>query len=228
MASIKRARRARGEKSEKQSLVWNALQVTGQLIGHLKNVQLAYIRVGAQLVRVRDEKLYEILKHPDLEDYAAKRLDLSKTSLYRYIRIHDWVAKNRPEWLLPKPKGRIPDLAEISDAIRIDDVLRSSKITPAKRQGLEELKQQTLDGKSPAGAVAKAVKKDSKVYDSLKTFTSALRNLRRRGAALKGMPPEVISYLDSAIGILTNENAVACAGLHLISLQHAPDSVSMA
>jgi len=53
-----------------------AVQITFVLKGHLKNVQVAYIRVAALLARVRDEKLYRALGHATMDDYAAARLRL--------------------------------------------------------------------------------------------------------------------------------------------------------
>src|SRR5439155_25131410 len=38
------------------------------LKGHLKNVQVAYIRVAALLAKVRDEKLYRALGHATMDD----------------------------------------------------------------------------------------------------------------------------------------------------------------
>ncbi len=49
-----------------RKVVQEALQVTWLLKGHLKNAQLAYSRVGMLLARVRDEKLYAAIRHPDL------------------------------------------------------------------------------------------------------------------------------------------------------------------
>lgn len=223
----KKSRTGSREKTGRQAVVWNALTFTGQLVAHIKNVQLGYLRVGAGLAQARDRKIYEILKHSDLEDYAEKRLGLSKTSLYRYLKIYTWVAKNKPEWLLPKPKGRIPDLSDISDAIRIEDELKQNKrMKPAKRKGLEELKQKALDSGLQDGEATRAVRKGSKASDSLSKFLSQLRHLRRSGAALTGMPPEVISHLDTAIDILQNEHAAAVAGLHRIPV--TMDSAAMA
>ena len=220
--AVKKRRTARREKTGRQAAVWKALTFTGQLVAHIKNVQLAYLRVGVYLARARDEKIYEVLKHPDLEDYAEKRIGLSRASLYRYLRIHAWVAKNKPEWLLPKPKGRIPDLSDISDAIRLEDALGQNKrMEPSKRKALEDLKQKALDGNLSQGEAGRALRKGSKGGDSLRAFASRLRNLRRSGAALTGMPPEVIAHLDSAINILKNEHAVAQAGLHLVSVSLA-------
>ena len=60
-----------------------AVQITFVLKGHLKNMQLAYLRAAALLARMRDEKLYRALKHESLEDYADVRLGLQRAALYR-------------------------------------------------------------------------------------------------------------------------------------------------
>ena len=74
---------ARSETPKPTTPTQEALQITWQLKGNLKNAQLAYLRVGALLTKVRDKNLYSELKHPSMEDYAEKRLQLGKTSLYR-------------------------------------------------------------------------------------------------------------------------------------------------
>jgi hypothetical protein len=53
-----------------------ANQVTFRLKGDLKNAQIAYIRAAKLLARVRDEKLWQALRFPTIEEYAAKRLQL--------------------------------------------------------------------------------------------------------------------------------------------------------
>src|SRR5436190_8713 len=50
-----------------------AVQITFVLKGHLKNAQVAYIRVAALLARVRDEKLDRAPGHPTMDDYPAAR-----------------------------------------------------------------------------------------------------------------------------------------------------------
>jgi len=84
-----------------------AVQITFVLKGHLKNIQLAYLRAAALLARMRDEKLYRALKHESLEDYADVRLGLQRAALYRYLQIYDWVREFHPAWLARRPKGFI-------------------------------------------------------------------------------------------------------------------------
>lgn len=68
-----------------------AARLAWQLKGDLKNAQIAFLRVGIKLARIRDEKLYSTLKHADMIHYAAEELRLSERTLYRYLQVHDWV-----------------------------------------------------------------------------------------------------------------------------------------
>jgi len=71
-----------------------ASRLTWKLKGELKRLQKSYLRVAEQLARVRDERLWAEMKnpkHPDIEDYAQKRLGLKRASLYRYLTAWDWV-----------------------------------------------------------------------------------------------------------------------------------------
>lgn len=196
-----------------------ALQVTWLLKGHLKNIQIAYLRVGILLARVRDEKLYEALKHPDMEDYAEQRLSLGRSSLYRYLRIRDWVAGHHKEWLEPKPKGFIPDLSDIADLMWIENELAARKIAPARKAGLEALKTKALNGELRQGDLAQWRQQRQKGRDTLKTFASKLQGLRTQGSRLADMPPEVLSHLDVAVGILKNGRALAACGIDFASLE---------
>lgn len=218
----KKSGKVRREKSEKQAVVWAALSLTGQIIGHIKNVQKGYLRVGQCLAKVRDEKLFELLGHPDLADYAFKRLDLSKTSLYRYLQIFDWVSRNKPEFLDKGYKGRIPELADMSVALQADEQLvRSPRMREMKRKGLEAIKQQALAGNLDGTVAAKSLKKNNKISDPLAAFALKIQKLRRSGAGIAGMPPEALAHLDSAVAILTTEQKVALAGLHIVPIDMA-------
>ena len=132
-------------------VVQEALEVTWTLKGHLKNAQIAYIRVGVLLAEVRDKKLYEALHHPDMESYAAERLHLGRASLYRYLQVHDWICEFHKEWLLPKAKGFIPDLADAADMIWIERELAKKDLDPKKKAALEELLKKALNGQLREG-----------------------------------------------------------------------------
>src|SRR5216683_1799075 len=58
-----------------------AVQITFVLKGHLKNVQVAYIRVAALLAKVRDDKLYRALGHATMDDYARAPRPAARAAL---------------------------------------------------------------------------------------------------------------------------------------------------
>jgi hypothetical protein len=189
--------------------VQQALQVTWLLKGHLKSARIAYLRIGALLARVRDEKLYAELKHPDIEDYAEKRLQLGRTSLYKYLEVYDWVSKYYPEWLQPKPKGFIPELYDVADLMWIECELAKKDLSPGRRTALEELRGKALTGNLAQRDIDKTRRSGTRVEDSLKSFVSKLRNLRLRGARLVNMPQEAITHIDAAIEIIANAKTLA-------------------
>jgi len=186
-----------------------ALQVTWLLKGSLKNAQLSYLRVGKLLSQVREKKMYEALSHVDIEDYAEKRLQLGKTSLYKYLKVYDWVSKNHPEWLQPKPKGFIPELSDVAGLIEIESELKSKNVFPKRRKKLEELKEKALAGDLKDKELV-AVKKASEVkVETLKSIADGLKSLLRKAAKVKGLPAEVMVHIDAALALLNNEKAVA-------------------
>lgn len=186
-----------------------AARITWQLKGDLKNVQRAYLRVGAKLAEVRDKKMYLELKHPDMEDYADKQLHLGRSSLYKYLSIYDWVSASHPRWLNPKKGEFVPELSDCTDLRWIEDQLKLKNLSPEKRAALEKLQAKALVGSLRQGELNKWRGKSEQGKDTVKDFLARLTKLRTRGAALSKMPPEVITYLDSAIQILRNHNTLA-------------------
>jgi len=200
---------ARSPLSLRQIEVRQALQTTWLLKGCLKNAQLSYLRVGKLLAQVREKKMYEDLGHADIEDYAEKRLQLGRASLYKYLKVYDWVSKNHSEWLQPKPKGFIPELADVAGLIEIEAQLQQKYVFPQKRAKLQALKQKALAGELKDSEL-NAIKKNSTVkVETLDTFASDLKSLRRKAGKIMGMPAEVIVHIDAALALLNNEKAVA-------------------
>ena len=181
-----------------QPAVQEALEVTWTLKGHLKNAQIAYIRVGSLLARVRDEKMYAVLGHADMEAYALQRLRMGRAALYRYLQVHDWIARYHKEWLVPRPTGFIPNLTDVTDLIWVEEELAKPGLDAKRRAVLEDLRKRGLDGTLREGEVD-AFRRHGRGGDSLKSFLSGLRLLRRRGARLANMPAAAISDLDAAI-----------------------------
>ena len=179
-----------------------AAQITWELKGALKRSQLSFLHIGKLLVQVRDQKLYAELKNDNLTDYAQAHLGLSKTSLYRFMDVYDWVAEKHAEWLQPKPKGFIPDLSDCADLIWVESQLENTQLDPARRKALEDLDKKGLAGKLQKGEVSAF--RHKKNSDGLKSFLVKLRNLRRHGADLSNMPKVAIESLDEAINAIAN------------------------
>lgn len=197
------------KQSAERSSTQEALQVTWLLKGNLKNVQLSYLRVGKLFAQVRDKNLYSALGHANIEDYAEKRLQLGRTSLYKYLQVYDWVSKTHPEWLLPKPKGFIPELYDVAGLILIENGLKQKNVSPQKRAKLQELKTKALAGELRKGELKILSKSSAMKVDPLKSFTSGLKVLRKKADGVSGIPAEVIAHLDAALALLNNEKALA-------------------
>jgi hypothetical protein len=179
-----------------------ALQINFVLKGHLKNAQIAYLRIAVLLSEFRDEKLYALMDHSNLADYALKHLGLHDASLKRYLRVHDWVKVHHPEWLEQKPKGFIPDLSDINDLIWLEEELGRKAIDPDRRKALTELRDKALSGQLTEDEMRAFRKGSHKSTDGLRTFLAALRALVRRAGKLVGMPQAAMEHLDAAVGIL--------------------------
>ena len=188
-----------------------ALEVTWLLKGNLKNAQIAYIRIGTLLARVRDEKLYTALKHPDMESYAEERLQLGRSSLYRYLQVHDWMVEFHPQWLEPKPEGFIPDLTDAGNLILIEKELAKKDLKPETKTALAGLQKKAMEGQLREDDLKPHLQRQNTAVAGLKSYLSKLRLLRKRATELASMPPEVIAYLDQAIEILKNDHATLSA-----------------
>ncbi|MGH7806380.1 MAG: hypothetical protein ACREQJ_18675 [Candidatus Binatia bacterium] len=60
--------------ARKPSPAQRAVQITFVLEGHLKNLQISYLRVAARLAQIRDQRLFAALKHDSLESLPASVL----------------------------------------------------------------------------------------------------------------------------------------------------------
>ena len=219
MAQRRKTGKTSGRKGRRPAVrpaVQEALQITWVLKGHLKNAQISYLRVGRMLADVRERKLYAELGHPDIETYAEQRLRLGRASLYRYLKVYEWVRLNHKEWIEPKPKGFIPDLADVAGLIWIENELQQKEIKRDTRAVLEDLRKKALDGDLKKAELEGFRKSTKRGDESLRSFLSMLRRIRKRGAKLVNMPDEVISHLDAAIGILKNMEPVQMARLEFL------------
>lgn len=188
-----------------RAVVQEALQLTFVLRGHIKRAQQYYLVVGRELAEIQEKKLYLPLKHPDLFDLAKEHLGLSQASVYRYLRIHNWVKQNHPEWLKPGWKGTIPDLSDMPIVIGIDQQLERKDLKPEERRKLETAKKKAGEGTLESGELRSAAGKGRNTAKAgLTAFLSTLRRDRTRGIKMANMPGEVIAHLDEAIAALEN------------------------
>jgi hypothetical protein len=188
-------------------------RITGQLLGHLKNVQISYLRFAKLLARVRDEKIYEVLKHDDVISYAVEHLALSKASAYRYLQVYDWVKANHPKWLEKKCKERIPELSDALDLMQIEKSLKQTTLTPKKRKALDALKDKALEGELTTGNVAAARKGRRVGAGGIPRMLSYLRSALREGKKYKDTPPDTMALLEKLIGMLESYQTLKLAGL---------------
>jgi hypothetical protein len=190
-----------------------ASRITWKLKGDLKNLQKAYLRVAGQLVRVRDERLWAEMinpRHPDIEDYAQKRLGLKKTSLYRYLLAYDWVSKNHPEWLDPDFKDTIPDMADIIDLVWIDKELKKDDLAEKKKEALTDLKEKAEAGDLKKGELGKLLRQRNRSQsDYAKSILTELRSLRKRAAQRNALSSEAMTQFDVLIGTVAKNVSVS-------------------
>lgn len=189
-----------------------AVQVTFILKGHLKNAQISYLRAAALLAKVRDEKLYAALQHPDMESYAARRLGLGRASLFRYLQIYDWVRRSHPGWLAKHPKGFIPELTDAHALMWIEERLEDEHLGPETRKELEALREQALAGTLAQSQLEAFRRRGLTRHDSLGAVAASLRAVRRRAAALADFPPALLREIDEILdGLKSASGAVAKA-----------------
>jgi hypothetical protein len=181
------------------SAAQRAVQITFVLKGHLKNVQISFLRVAALLAKVRDEKLYAALKHPDLEDYAAVRLGLRRASLYRYLQLHDWAREFHPGWLARKPKGFIPELTDAYALMWIDRRIDDADVSDDLRRELEKAKRQALAGRLSQRTFQELQGRAAGAVSPLRRLLAALRSARQRATVVPGLPVDVREGLDTLV-----------------------------
>jgi hypothetical protein len=176
-----------------------AIQVTFVLKGHLKNVQVAYIRAASLLAKVRDERLWQALKHATIEDYADERLGLQRAALYRYLQIYDWLRDDHPAWLAPRPKGFIPELSDAYALMWIEHRLRDPHLDEPLRRELDALREKALAGRLTEREFRSVRNRGRVVVAPLRTLVKRIRSVRRFASAVPKVPPATLEALDAAI-----------------------------
>jgi hypothetical protein len=205
-------------KTAKQLAAQEAIQVTWELKGCLKKVQLTFLRAAKLLARVREEKLYLPMKHATIEEYAQEHLRLEKSSLYKYLRVYDWVKAKHPDWLEKTPEGDMPDLNDIADAIQIDKELARTNLDPDKRKTLDDMQKRAEKGelsKRELSELRKGTRRTTK--QGLKGLLSKFYAARRQVAGMKALPPDILVDTDALIGKLKSLMAHDVAGFHRLN-----------
>ncbi len=176
-----------------------AHQLTWRVMGDLKRIQLTYIRVAIDLVKIRDEGHWKALRHPSIEDYAQKRLRLGRTSLYHYLQIHKWLKRDHPAWLAPKPKGFIPALTGASSLMWIENYLHDKRPSDTVRKELEATRRQALRGALTDDQFRALRARIHATVEPLKAMLARLRSLRREADRVPRFPAAARAALEEAI-----------------------------
>ena len=150
----------------------------------MKNAQIAYLRGAKLLAKVRDEKLDRALGYEKLEDYAAARLGLQRSALYKYLQLYDWAREFHREWLANKPKGFIPELSDAYALMWIEHRLKGEHLADDLRRELQRMRTKALSGKL-TDAEFRALRDRGHAHATpLRALLSTLR-ASQRGASAK-------------------------------------------
>jgi len=163
-----------------------AVQVTFVLKGHLKNVQVAYVRVAGLLAKVRDEKLYRALGHATMDEYADARLGLQHAQLYRYLAVYDWLREFHRPWLERRPRGFIPELSDAQALMWIEHRLADPHLGEALRTELGRLRTKALAGRLTRCEFEEVRRQGHASTPPLRAVLRALQSARRRLASVPG------------------------------------------
>lgn len=162
-------------------------------------MQISFVRAAVLLAEVRDEKLWEALRHRDIEDYAAKRLGQQRSTLYHYLQIHDWLREFHPAWLAKKPKGFIPDLSDASALMWIERTLRDDRPADDVRKELEKLRKKALAGSLTRVEYRALRARLRGTVAPLRALLGRMRSLRRALDLATRVPAAARAAIDDAI-----------------------------
>lgn len=71
---------------------------------------------------------------------------MGKSSLYRYIRVYEWVKASHPQWFADKPEGFIPELDDVAGLMWLDKELARKDLPEQDRKELTKLQEKALAG----------------------------------------------------------------------------------
>jgi hypothetical protein len=163
----------------------------------------AFLRVVMLLGQVRDEKLYAELGYATIDAYAGALLGLKRSALSMYLRVYDWLRQTHPAWLKPGAKVKLADLQDADDLIWVEKELARKSLPADKKAALQGLQKKAVKGTLRRSEVRDyKASGNNKFADGNRAFLSKLRQLRKRGAELDGLPDGVVAHLDAAIDLL--------------------------
>ncbi len=180
-----------------------AMSVTKEILKNLAILKNAFLRVVVLLGQVRDEKLYAELGYATIEEYAGALLGLKRSSLSMYLRVYDWLRQTHPAWLKPGAKVKLADLQDADDLIWIEKELERESLPADKKAALQDLQKKAVKGTLRRSEVrAYKASGNNQIAEGNRAFLAKLRQLRKRGAELDGLPDGVVAHLDAAIDLL--------------------------
>ena len=166
-----------------------AHQVTWRLEGDIKRNRLSSLSISVQLARVRDEKLWSLLDFDSIEKWAFERLGMSRSTLYRYLQMHDWVKQRHPKWLAPKVRGFIPDLSDVA-ILRAIETQLDRALTPERRKVFQALYAKALEGKLTPEEYKHALG-GRPPNPPIRAFFTSLRAMHARAKRIAGLPSDI-------------------------------------
>ena len=191
------------------TIAQRANQITFLLKGHLKNARVAYIRAAVMLAEVRDEELWRALRYPSMAAYAEERLHLAEPTLYQYLRVHDWLKKSHPSWLVKRPKGFIPELSDVVSLRWIEERLADDGLAADLRSDLEKARKQALEGTLTYREFVALRARARETVSPLRALLARTRSLRKAASRSPKVPAAALAGYDDAIRAL--EAALAAA-----------------
>jgi hypothetical protein len=204
--------------SPAQLAVQAAGRITGDLLNNLQNIRKTFLKIGQLLTEVRDQKHYLTLHHPDMAEYALKRLEMSRTAMYKYMQVYEWARAKHPEWLNPtKKKVRIPELTQVVGAMWAAQELAKEDLEPERKATLEALEKKALARKLTARELKAVQQRTNKPQPNKGTakLLASLRTLRKRGER-DGVSAQLIAAIDSAIRVAEHDLTIETAGMHYL------------
>lgn len=206
------------QKSPAQIAVQEAGAITGRILGDLQNARKTFLRIGQLLTIVRNKKYFVTLHHQTIEEYADKRLGLSRRSLYRYLQVYAWALEHHKEWLETPTKVRIPDLDEIEGLVWVEQELARKNLPASRKTELHDTQQKALAGNLTSRELKdlrkSASSKPANVIPKLIADTRALKN--RYAKTKSESARNCLPLFDQILNLMQNDLVVETAGLGIL------------